>query len=437
MAEQASQRPSGKVTDVFRGAAERQGAYGLLESEEVSASDIARSMFESCARRSAKERFVFCPVDGSSLTLTDQIGSKNFGSVGSRTQGGRGLKMINAMVLSPRGVPLGLSAQIWWARSLLRNKTDHASRRTEDKETQRWLDAMEATRQVFREHAPETRLWFQVDREGDAWPILEQADKGGHWFTIRGNHNRRVVLASGRRSYLREVIRRQAVLHRYDLPVTAGQKRSARKAHMVIRACAMTLDFLDQRTKKHFPKAVNVVLVREQGTTPRGEKPIEWMLLTNRPLDTTEGVEQIVFGYAQRWRIEEFHRVWKSGACRIEETQLRSIPAVVKWASIMAAVAVRIERIKQLARHEPDTPATDEFSAIEIRAIVLLRFGKQADKHLPKGASPTIAQVTNWLGQLGGHSGSPSAGPPGSTTLARGLRDVHVAVQALRALDVQ
>ena len=26
-----------------------------------------------------------------------------------------------------------------------------------------------------------------------------------------------------------------------------------------------------------------------------------------------------VFGYAQRWRIEDFHRTWKSGTCRVEK----------------------------------------------------------------------------------------------------------------------
>ena len=117
-----------------------------------------------------------------------------------------------------------------------------------------------------------------------------------------------------------------------------------------------------------------MVLAQEDGTNPQGERPIEWMLLTNRPLTNVTEIRQVILGYAQRWRIEDFHRTWKSGACGVEENQLRSQAAVVKWATILAAVAVRIERIKLLSRREPERPATDEYTAIELKAIVLLRF---------------------------------------------------------------
>jgi len=79
-------------------------------------------------------------------------------------------------------------------RSKAAAKKHRTARRTEEKETQRWLDTMQQTRQVASANAPKTRLWFQLDREGDAWPIAMDADKDAHWFTIRGNHNRRVRL---------------------------------------------------------------------------------------------------------------------------------------------------------------------------------------------------------------------------------------------------
>lgn len=346
------------------------------------------------------------------------------------------MKVINALAVSQLGVPLGLSAQVWWARSSDRRaKGKHRDqKKPEEKEIGRWLDAMEQTRQVMRLHAPGVRLWFQLDREGDAWPVLDQADKGEHWFTIRGNHNRRVTLPDGRQTYLREVLSAQPEMTRYKLPVTAGPRRSERIANMVVRTCAATLDFRDKRTKRHFPKTVNVVLAREEDTTPPGEKPIEWMLLTNRPIDHKEHLEQIVFGYAQRWRIEDFHRTWKSGACCVEESQLRSKESIVKWATILAAVAVRIERIKLLSRKEPERPATDEYKPLEIRAITLLRFGKSSKQRLADSAPLTLAQATLWVAQLGGYTGKSSGGPPGSIVLARGLKEVAAAVRTLQAL---
>ncbi|HEX9016205.1 MAG TPA: IS4 family transposase [Chloroflexota bacterium] len=436
VAAQAARRPAGKVTEVFGNDAARQGAYGLLESEDVTGEQVGASMFKACAKRCACEEFVFCAVDGSSVTVTDLNNDKDLGSIGTRKQRSRGVKVISALAIGAKGVPLGLASQVWWKRTTPASKRKHRNRRrTEEKEIQRWLDTMERSRQVMSEHAPRTKLWFQLDREGDAWPILQRADLDGHWFTIRGNHNRRVILESGRQSYLRDVLAQQPVAPQYELQVSGAPKRTARVANMAVQACRMTLDFRDKRTKKHFSKQVNVVLAREQGTTPSGEKAIEWLLLTNRPVSAEQDIKQIVFGYAQRWRIEDFHRTWKSGTCRVEDSQLRSAEALIKWATILAAVAVRAERIKLLSRKEPDRPASDEFSPVEIRAIVLLRFGKSAKKHLDDAQVHTLAQVTLWLAQIGGYTGKSSGGPPGSVTLTRGLKEVAAVVRAFDAME--
>lgn len=435
MAGQSARKPGGKVTEVYSNDAERQGAYGLLECKDVKPEQVATPMFEANARRCAAYDFVFCAVDGSSLTLVDNHKSKDFGSIGSRASQGRGLKVISALAVSPSGVPEGLISQQWWARPKKRGKKHRDQRRTEEKEIQHWLDAMEQTREVMAKHAPKTRCWFQSDRETDAWPILNDADKAGHWFTVRGNHNRRVKLATGGKTYLRTLAGAQPEICQYSLPVTPGPNRSARQALMVLRAFSATLDFRDKRTSKHFFKTVNVVLAQEKGTTPPGEKPIEWLLLTNRPIDTQEQLQQVVFGYAQRWKIEEFHRTWKSGACRVEEMQLRTSDAAIKWATILASVAVRIDRIKLLSRREPERPATDEFTKLELRAIILLHFGASAKKRLATGNVPTLGEATYWLAKIGGYTGKSSGGPPGSVTLTRGLKEIQSVVRALEAME--
>jgi hypothetical protein len=433
MGAQIARRPGGTVSEVFNDAAARQGAYGLLECAEVTRAQIAAAMFAADALRCAAQPFVYVPVDGSSVTITDVAKAKGFGSVGDHVHGARGLKVISALLVSALGVPLGLGSQVWWERAADAAKKHRHKRRTEEKETQHWLEAIEQTRQAMRAQAPQTRCWFQLDREGDAWPIITEADKEGHWFTIRGNHNRRVTLPNGSKTYLRALVDLQPITYTYSLLVSAGPGRSARTAKMAVRACAATLDFCDKMTRKHFPKAVNVVLAKEDGTTPAGEKPIEWLLLTNRPITTAEEMTQVVLGYAQRWRIEEFHRTWKSGACDVEEMQLRSAGAAQKWATMLAAVAVRIERLKLLSRKEPERPASDEFSPTELQAIVLLRFGNKARRQVPEGTVPTIKQAVQWLAEIGGYTGKSSGGPPGSVTIGRGLREVLVAARVLAA----
>jgi hypothetical protein len=428
------------VASVYRSDAERQGAYGLLESAEVEADSVARSMFQATARDCRKEEFVFCAVDGSSLTLTDHQHSKGFGPIGARGQGVRGLKVMNALAVSAKGVPLGLLAQEWWLRRdkipVGQRTEDRDKREVCDKETQRWIDAMEHSRQAMAEHAPRTRLWFQCDREADAWPILQRVDIGEDWFTVRGNHNRWVRAKDGRRTFLREALALEPVVTEYPLVVTRGCRRTARTARMVVRACTLPFELRDKRTRQRFMKEIGVVLAREEGTVPAGEAPIDWLLLTNRPLTSVGEIRQVILGYAQRWRVEDFHRTWKNGTCRVEENQLHSAEAVKKWATILAAVAIRVERIKLLSRQQPERPASDEFTALELRALVLLRFGKAGSKKVSSGSVPTLGEATTWLAQIGGYTGKSSGGPPGSATLARGLEELAVAVRTLEAVGV-
>ena len=73
----------------------------------------------------------------------------------------------------------------------------------------------------------------------------------------------------------------------------------------------------------------------------------------------------VLFAYAQRWRIEEFHKTWKSGSCRVEAARLQTVDTFLRWATIMAAVAARIERMKHLSRTSPEQPAIVESDILE------------------------------------------------------------------------
>lgn len=183
------------------------------------------------------------------------------------------------------------------------------------------------------------------------------------------------------------------------------------------------------------PTSFNVVWAREVGNVPSSEKPLDWMLFTNYPVDTLEQARQVIYGYSQRWRIEDFHRTWKSGHCDIESSQLRSQHALKKWATVMAAVAMRVERIKLLARTQPDLPASVELSPTEIQALLLMKrkYAKRTEQ-ITDDMMPTIAQATEWIARLGGYTGKSSGGPPGSITIGRGLQYVRTITDGLEAL---
>lgn len=74
----------------------------------------------------------------------------------------------------------------------------------------------------------------------------------------------------------------------------------------------------------------------------------------------------------------------------------------MKWSTILFTVAVRVERIKYLARTSPDLPASAELSSHEIRALIVLkRKYKKRTETIPD-TMPTIAQAARWIADLGG-----------------------------------
>lgn len=439
MATRAAESPSGKISDVFAKDSERQGAYDLLESHKVNSTAVLKALQQTAMRRATSESFVFVPIDGSSITLVDRAASKDFGSLGALCRGGRGLKVISGLALTPEGVPLGLLSQVWWTRTQARKQTAKAKRKrnskrkVEEKETRFWLKAIDDTNKATI--GTDAKLWFQLDREADNASILLKLAETNQLFTVRGSWNRLITSTGRDRQYLRPWLALQAPGGEYSLDVRGGPKRSARTAHMVVRWTRVTLRLRDKRGRREKQLEVTAVWACEEGTCPAGEKPIDWHLLTNASVTTLAEATEVIFGYAQRWRIEEFHKTWKSGACQVEQTQLRTSEAVQTWATILAAVAIRIERLKYLSRGQPDQPASVELTSHEIRALIVLkRRIKKRTETIPD-AMPTISQATLWIAELGGYTGKSSGGPPGTITIRRGLGKLTPAAQVLEALE--
>jgi hypothetical protein len=436
MLARAAERPCGKLSEVFSGK-ELDAAYDFVENEKLPIA-LMESAVGTATTMQCNGR-VRVAVDGSSLSLTRRrIGKvKGFGPIGSIKARWQGLKVISALAMTEDGVPVGLLSQTWWARpyaarrTLKQTKKDRMKKKPAEKETARWLETIERSAKRLQ---GEGRLgWFQLDREADAWPTLCALASSGHWFTVRASWDRR--LATDDKQYLRTRMASTVALGEYEIDVPERFGRQSRRARMVIHAAKLTLLLREkQNGKKPRPLTLHVVWTHEVGTTPASEKPLDWMLLTNAPIDSLTAAREVVAGYTMRWRIEEFHRTWKTGICDVECTQLRSRDAVIRWATILGVVAVRAERIKRVSREAPDRPATDELSDVEIEVLIALkRTIKKRSETIP-GTTPTMAQAALWLADIGGYTGKWSGGPPGATTIGRGLERVRHGAEAVLAL---
>jgi hypothetical protein len=431
MAASAAQKPAGTITQVFPKGAEREAAYRLVENKAIATDQIAHAAHQATVRRCNGLPVVFAPIDGSSVTVTDDEQTKGFGRVGTTKRPNRGLHMLNAVAVTLGGVLIGLLGQVWWRRDEPKKKPKYKTKKdralANEKETRFWVQMLLYVLGLFLGRS--TCPWFQLDRGADCWPVLLWATQLGMLLTVRANANRRVVSASPRcRPYLWSVVSATPVLGRCDLHIPARRKRPARTARIRVRACPVTLDLHDG-TSVRKQVSMYAVLAREQG---RGKHVVEWMLLTTYPVATFEDACLVIQGYTTRWRIEEFHRAWKNGVCHVEDTQLRSVQAVLKWATILASVAARSVRLSYLARTEPDRPALSEFTPYEIDAAWILRMGTKPPAEVQ---SSTVGVVIGWIAEIGGYTGKSSGGPPGPTVIARGLVEVGIGARVLKAME--
>jgi len=427
MLRRAADQPAGRLTEVFSTRAELQAAYDFIETD-IAPRALVTAFAEASLRAVGDASHIYVPVDGTSLSLTDVSKTKDFGSVGMRALPTRGLKVLDALAVAAEGTPVGLLDLEFWVRGPKSKKSLRVRRRKGETETTHWVDVVTRTGELVRRKAPSCVPWFLIDREGDNAEILRAATKQGR-FTIRANQDRPVVLVDGRRCPLRRYMRKRRIAGSYDVDVPAGPARRARRARLDVRFADVVLDLPVRATRRRTTMKVRVVWAYER-RAPHGEERLDWMLLTNAEVNGFEDAKGIIHGYCFRWRGEDFHRTWKRGRCNVEDTQLHTGDRVIRWATMLAAVAARTERLKHLARTQPDVAASVALSPMEIEALRAAKTKYKArTETIPEGV-PTIAQAVLWIAELGGYTGKSSGGPPGSTTIGRGLMRLMIWTEA-------
>lgn len=427
MAAQAAETPAGRVTEVFGQPAERQAAYDLLESPAVAGERLTEALARSSAHACARHERVLVVLDGTSLTVTDTRKSKGLGRVGTFSAGASGAKVINALALTEAGTPIGIADQIWWTRQARAKKDGYRS--GAERESVHWRTAVERTSEMFSTCAPDTKLHYVCDREADAALLIETTIRSGHEFTVRSNATRKVVGSRGRAG-IRAVLSQRKPIATMDVEIPANSRRPARVARLVIRAAPLEVLMRDHHVKETRRVVLTYVWARESGR----RDGLDWMLVTNTEVPDAVAACEAVRRYTRRWRIEDFHRTWKSGLCKVEETQLRSTGAIIKWATILGAVALRAESLRNQARENPDEPATTILSTDEIEALVLLKTEIKRRTETVAAAGLTVAVAVRWIADLGGYVGNKRSGPPGSITIGRGLERLEFATSLIERL---
>ncbi len=323
---------------------------------------------------------------------------------------------------------LGIADQQYYTRKPGKKKTERkqgAPDSLEIKETDAWFHSM---KHIGAKPEDSSIRWIRVcDRRADIFEQFEYADILGYDFIIRSAQDRaleNMEVGSGA-CKLSNYIEKMPVLGQVEIELRGRKKVQGRVAIANISAAQITIrPPFRKGLKRSEQKAYSCqcVYVKEAGKIPKGEQPIEWLLLSSLSINKFEDARAIVRQYTCRWIIEEFHKTLKSGL-KAEELQLQHADRIYATISIMSVVAVSLVELRELVRLRPDAPVKEaNISHFEVKIL---------EKRLQREII-TIKDAVLAIGRLGGHMNRKRDGLPGLITLWRGWTSLKALCEGAR-----
>jgi Transposase DNA-binding/Transposase Tn5 dimerisation domain len=428
LANQFVRQPLASIPQACGSWSNSKAAYRFCSNEKVSFAAILAPHYDRTVERAGLSgaSVILCPQDTTTLNYIAHPATQGLGQVGTKPGRSLGMLLHSTLALSPQGRFFGLLHAHCWSRpKRKKGRRSRHQKKIDDKESFRWLESFRHVDQLAGSHPQ--HLWVSVeDREGDIYPVLQEATAPGHHagLLVRARHDR--ALADGNKHSLFEHLRRLAQAGTWSTRVPRHEDQPARAVTLSIRFDQVKLS--PPRDHRRQPPITLWAVWAEEIDPPAGQKPIRWCLLSSVPVRTlAEAIERIEW-YLKRWTIEEFHRVLKSG-CQVEARQLATRQRLQRALALDMVVAWRVMDLTKAARLQPDAPAdlwlsTDEWQALHCYV--------HQSSSLPE-EPPTISQAVLWIAQLGGFLARKSDGHPGSMTLWRGLQRLNDIVAAWRA----
>jgi hypothetical protein len=404
-----------------------KGFYRMIDhpdDSEVTPEAILAPHRQRTVERMMAQPLVLCIQDGSDLNFSGLEECRGLGRIGTNQTGAgsQGLHLHSMLAVTPDGLPLGvLNARCQAPEARSPEDTRPASAiPIEEKRTFNWVQGLRQVTDLAAE-LPDTRLVCVMDREADFFELFDEQRQGGRAdLLVRAKHDR----AMGGGQGLFDLVRQSPAQGRLQVPVPrqsarpkkSGQKareaRPQRLAEVTLRYRQITLP-VPERLKDRTPITLWMIHIRED-LPPEDARPLEWFLLTTGDIKTSEDAAEHLRWYALRWRIEDWHRVLKTG-CRIERLAFETGERLKRAVAINLVIAWRIMLMTLLGRECPELPAEVLFSDLEIR--VLSAFARQRKLEGPS----TLGLAVGLVARLGGYLARASDPPPGHEVMWRGF----------------
>jgi hypothetical protein len=383
------EKPTLSIPAACGGWDETRAAYRLFSHAEVTPERVLAPHSACTEERLRAYRRVLCIQDTTELDYTTKQGSMaGLGPLNYETRWG--MYLHPTLVVTPERVPLGLLDAYTWVREpgSIGQKKDR-NRPLEEKESVRWIDGF-ARVNALAETLTDTRLTYIADREGDIYDLFVEApcpEHGADWL-VRVQHTER-LLTDGRK--LRAVLDAAPVLSEISFERPPAKGRRARTVHQQIKAVRVTLK-PPARPDRTLAEVTVTALLATEPHPSAGEDPLEWLLLTNLPVETAEQAAEILSWYLCRWQIELYFKVLKSG-CRVEQLQLETRERLEPALAFYMIIAWRVLYLTMLGRDCPEMPCDSVFAEEEWKAVYLVTQRKPPPAAARDGGPPAAGRA--------------------------------------------
>jgi len=432
--------PAGSLPDKLPNWADLMGLYRLVAAEQVTHAAVIQPHFTRTLDQMRKTAgVVLLPHDTTELDFTrhEEVAGE-LGQIGNGS--GRGYLCHNTLAITPQKQVIGLASQILHhRRKVSKHETARQKREHPDRESRLWVRGCE---QVGP--APHGALWVDIcDRGSDSFEFLEYEHAHGRSYVIRSSKDRALDgedhLGSDRihrtlHGYAREL----PTLLTRQVEVAASTKKGSKARIATVRiACSpITLAAPKQPRGQCSRPSLQlwVIHVAEVGQIASDIAPLEWVLLSNVPVETPRQASERVDWYTCRPIIEDYHKGQKTGL-GIELPQFESASRLEPVIGILSVVAALLLQLRHVARD----PESEQIAATErVPELWVKLIAAKVYTH-PRKQSKTFGELSVkdffvGVACLGGHLARTHDGPPGWLTLWRGWRKLHLMIEGVQAV---
>jgi Transposase DNA-binding/Transposase Tn5 dimerisation domain len=401
-------KPSASIPQASGSWAATKATYNFFASDQISADAIRAAHLDATRRRLTDHTSVLVLQDTTEFDYTSHPATRELGHLDHTKH--QGLKVHSALAATPAGVPLGLVHQAVWTRNAASKGQKTRKRPQAERESQRWLTTVEAVQQALP--AP-TRLIIVADREADIYPLFIAPREQRTELVIRAAYNRGLV--GGTR--LEQVLADIEMQDNHQVLIPGNGQRTTRTASVQIGWSELqVMPPTDYPKPASAPRPILRLVIVEEGQPPPGVKPLRWLLWTSLAVDSLEQAIAVAELYRQRWLIERYHFVLKSG-CGVERLQLETGGRLERALAVCCIVAWRLLWLTYQARVTPDEPCTSVLANHEWQAL----YCSVHQTPTPPTSPPSLREAVRLIARLGGFLARKGDGEPGVQTIWRGL----------------